>query len=675
MPFPVTPDPPVKFTLDAPLKGVWTHASPASCPAQTWPNLTNVDIPAGVITAMAGNEVFLDNDYPTGTINLLCDRRIAGSATEYIISKYNATDERVYIWNVGAADYYCLRIFQGTAARWWSWVPYGTDLFISNPTDGIFRYDGTTLIPVGAKSIATMEATEAALWTGDGIAATNQYCEGRQSYSLLDVGAAVTATFHPAATVNLTTGRYQARPYLVSKTGTDYYHFKIRYDSSETNHVDTTNTKAVFTDTAGETLTFPATTWLTSRGGSVIDAHPTVDTWYDIYLLASSGTDSATYDPTLFHSFALTIDGDAAHNLAYFDDLYVIYATTMPACQIIVEWKNMLWGLQSAANRDSYFYSPVGGPDEFDALATSPIKARGESINGASSFFSQLTIGCDTTTHSISGSTAGATYPAYIFDQQRVSGEFGCSSHRSIIEANNRLYWWYNNMIVEYRGTGLAKISYAVDVTLNLCDKTKLDYIVGAQFQTKNQIWWTWKRTAGTVNDRVLRYDYIEGAFLLTEGLATPLLLRTFSSSVERLLSVDANDADANRRIFRQDSTTLKFMAGGTNTNIDYTVEMPPLALPNVAMEWDYGSLQYLTNTGNLVVSNRVADHLRELIAAGYTTRETIDQAAAGELGKIRLGDRSPYLQLKLTSTAVPFQIQCPVVVWTRSMGDERGTA
>jgi hypothetical protein len=670
-----TPDPEIKFDIDAPLKGVWTHASPASCPAQTWPNLINVDIPAGVVTTMAGNEVFLDNDYPAGTINLLCDRRVAGAATEYLVSKINATDERVYTWNVGAADWYGLRIFQGTAARWWSWVQYGTDIYMSNPTDGIHYYDGTTLIPVGAKSIATMEATEAALWTGSGAAATNQYCEGRQSYSLTDAGAPVTATFHPAATVNLTTGRYQARSYLLSKTGTDYYHFKIRFDSSETNHLDTTNTKAVFTDTAGDTLTFPMTTWLTSRGGSVLDAHPTLDTWYDIYLLASSGTDSATYDPTLFHSFALTIDGDAAHAMAYFDDLYVIYAVTMPACQIVAEWKNMLWGLRTTANPDTHFYSPVQAPDEYDGLANFPIKGRGETITGASSFFSQLTVTCDNTTYSISGSTAGATYPAYLFDQQCVSREFGGSSHRSIIEANNRLYWWYQDMIVEYRGTGLAKISYAVDVTLDLADKTKLDYIVGAQFQSKNQIWWTWKRTAGSVNDRVLRYDYVEGAFLLTEGLATPLLLRTFSSGIERLLSVDANDADANRRVFRQDSATLKFMSGGTNTNIAYTMETPPLALPNVAMEWDYASLQYLSNTGSLVVAYRAADHLQALSAAGYTTLETIDQAAAGELGKIRIGDRSPYLQLRITSTAVPFQIQCPIVVWTRSMGDERGTA
>jgi hypothetical protein len=767
-------DPPIKFTLDAPLKGVWTHASPASCPAQTWPGLTNVDIPAGVITAMNGNEVFLDNDYRAGTINLLMDRRIAGSTTQYLVSVLSSasSDERLYLWGSPvASDWNPLRIFPSNAARWWSWVQYGTDLYISNPTDGVYRYDGTTMIPAGAKTIATMEASEDALWT-NGAVQTSQYCEGVQSRRLTDTGAPPTATFHPAASMDLVTGRYQARAYEVDKSpGTDYYHFAIRFNSSEPNVMDTSNTKVVFTDTAGKTLTFPMTTWLTSRGGSVLAAHPDDDSWYHIYLLASSGTEVATYNPALFHSVAFTLTGNAGHAEADIDDLYVIYSVTMPACQIITEWKNMLWGARTTANPDTLFYSPVQSPDEFDALATFPIKARGETVTGLSSFFSQLTVPCDTTTHSISGSTEGSTYPLYIFSQQMVSKEFGGSSHRSIIEANNRLYWWYQNMIVEYRGTGLAKISYAVDVTLGLADKTELDYIVGAQYQTKNQIWWTWRRTLGpgtisaavitgaglddatsggtylgadkaavtyTVtidgvgaintfkwkkgtgaettgvamtgaaqaltdgvtiqftaitghtngdlwtitatpydrNDRVLRYDYIEEAFLLTEGLATPLLLRTFESGVERLLSVDAYNNDANRRIWRQDSSTLKFVdVAGANTNIAYTVELPPLALPNVSMEWDYASLQYLTNTGNLVVAYRVSDHLRALIAAGYTTLETIDQAVAGELGKIRLGDRSPYLQLRLTSTAVPFQIQCPIVVWTRSMGDERGTA
>ena len=656
---------PTRLTADAPLKGAWTHASPASTPAGFWPNLTNVDLPGGVLTNMNGNEVLLDKDYPSGTINLLVDRRIVGSTTEYLISKYNATDERVYIWNVAASDWYCLRILPGTTARWWSWVQYGTDLYISNPVDGVYRWDGTSLVPIGARSIATMETTEVALWTGDGVASTTQYAEGRGSYYLADTGAAQTATFHPAATVDLTTGRYQARNYLLAKTGTDYYHFKIRFDSSETNTVDTTNTKAVFTDTDGDTLTFPMTTWLTSRGGSVISATPTLDLWYDIYLLASSGTDSASYDPTTFHSFALTIDGNAAHVLAYFDDLYVIYQDTMPAVQIIAEWKNMLWGARTTAHPDTLWFSPVQAPDEFDPLATFPIKARGQSITGLSSYFSQLTVGCDTETHSISGSTSGYTYPAYVFDQQHISHELGCSSYRSIIEMNNRLYWWYDGMIVEYRGSGVTKLSYPVDPTLALADKTKLDYIVGAPFQTKNQGWWTFKRTAGSVNDRVLRYDYVLGAFLLTEGLATPLLLRTYTASIERLLSVDANDASANRRVFRQDSATLKFMSGGTNADIVYACEPPPMASLPDSTGWDYLMLQYLTNTGSITVSYRGVNHLRELVAKAYTSLGTINQAVTGEFGKILIGDHYPWLQLKLGSTAVPFQIQCPISVYT----------
>lgn len=681
MALPVTPDPPIKFTVDAPLKGVWTHASPASCPAQTWPTLTNVDLPAGVITTMAGNEVFLDNDYPTGTtITLLLDRRVAGAATEYLLAVQGAAAGSGAIYKWVTNDWVLLRkglTGIATAAVWWSWVQYGTDVYLSNPSDGVYRYDGTRILPCGAKYIATMETGEAALWAG-GAAETTVWCEGLQSRKIstgAHAAAAVTMVYTPASALDTTTGRYQARAYAVSKSpGTDFYHFKFL--CTDISLIDTTNTSVLFTTSGGNTLAFPATTWDTDRSGTALNVATASDSaWMDIYLPTKDGTQVGTYNPASVASVTFSFDSTGASVDCSIDDCYAIYAVTMPAVQILAEWKNMLWGARTTANPDTLFYSPVQAPDEYDALATLPIKARGEAITGLSSFFSQLTIPCDTTTHSLSGSTTGATYPAYVFDQQMVSHEFGGSSHRSIVEANNRLYWWYNDMIVEYRGTGLAKISYAVDVTLDLADKTKLDYIVGAQFQTKNQLWWTWKRTAGTVNDRILRYDYIEGAFLTTEGLATPLLLRTFSSGIERLLTVDANDADVNRRIFRQDSTTLKFMAGGTNTDIAYTVELPPLALPNVSMEWDFASLQYLTNTGNLIVAYRVADHLRALAAASYTTLETIDQGAAGELGKIRLGDRSPYLQLRLTSTAVPFQIQCPVVVWTRSMGDERGTA
>jgi hypothetical protein len=170
----------------------------------------------------------------------------------------------------------------------------------------------------------------------------------------------------------------------------------------------------------------------------------------------------------------------------------------------------------------------------------------------------------------------------------------------------------------------------------------------------------------------VLRYDYILGAFLLTSGLATPLLLRTYRGGIEKLLSVDATDAAPNRRVFAQNATALKFISGGTNTDIAYACEAPPQASLPTSTGWDYLLIQYLTNTGSITLSYRGVNHLRELAAKGYTTLEAIDQAATGEYGKIRIGDHYPWLQIKVSATAVPFQVQCPITIYSiASMGTD----
>ena len=203
-----------------------------------------------------------------------------------------------------------------------------------------------------------------------------------------------------------------------------------------------------------------------------------------------------------------------------------------------------------------------------------------------------------------------------------------------------------------------------MDVTLATNDPANLQYIVGAAFRAKNQVWWTWRRSTTSANDRVLRYDYIEGALLHTEGLATPLLHQTWVSGTERLLSIDTTA----KKVYRQGSANLSF--GGTA--IAATLELPVLAVPAQSHTFTTAYFQYLSNTGSLVVSYRIADHLRALSAESYSTLETISQATAGEYGLVRIGDEGSLLQLRLTTSGVAAQIQTPILVYARPHAPER---
>jgi len=652
------PDNTSRFVIGPPTRGAWTHASPLSVPEGYAPVVTNFDVTGGILTSMPGNGVFLNAAYaPTDTgINLLCERRTTAGTT-YLC----ATASGLVRYWTGSAWATLRSGFTTTAGDYWGWTQYGTDVFMSNPVDGIWRYDGDTLVPIGAKPIAQMESDEASVWAGE-TADTTNFAEGLQSMYAESTGSQATLTYTPATNFDAVAGRLSARDYETDKSpGTDFYHFKVLF--SNTGTIDTTNTRVLLTDGDADTLNFPYTTWDSDRSGTTLTNPPVAGTWYDVYLPASGGTEGGTFDASNIDTFAFAVDTSSGTLRMNVDDFYVVYATTMPAVQWLAEWKNILWGAYTTADPDSMFFSLIGGPDEYSSTATFPIKTRGHAITGLANFFNQLTIPTEHGLHSISGSDTGSTYPAYLFDQQQVTDEAGCSSGRSIAKAANQLWWWYQRQIVAYNGTSVAKKSYPVEATLATVDEANLDQIVGAPFRAKNQLWWTWRRSGQSSNDRIMRYDYVEDAWLPTEGLSTSLLHQTWDSGVEKLLTVDTSTGQ--KKVYAENhASNLTFFG----TSISYTLELPPCVDLMLSHDWLMAIVAYLNNTGDISVAYRVADHLRALSAASYTVRETITQSAAGELGRVLLGDIGSLCQLRVTATAVKTQLQFPLIVAARPL-------
>ena len=647
----------IRAILSSVRKGAWTHSSVASTPPEFTPVFTNWDLPGGIPTTMYGDADFIATAWTSGwgtTLNGAFIYRVAGSDPTLIIA---TTGGYVGRWT-GAAWAELRNSLTTTATDWWSGRQFGTDLFITNRTDGIYRWDGDTLVPIGAKPIAQMENDEASLWASE-TADTTNYREGAQSMYVESTGSQTTMTFTPAANFDAVTGRFSAQAYASDKSpGTDFYHFKVMF--SNTGTIDTTNTRVLMTDGAAVTLNFPYTVWDSDRAGTTLTNPPVAGTWYDVYLPALDGTDSGTFNAANIDTFAFAVDTSAGTLRMNVDDFYVIYddAKTMPAVQVLEEWKNMLWGGDGtgAANRDTLYFSKVQAPDEYASTASFPIKAFGEKVTAFKNFYNQLTVGADNHVFTISGSTVGYTYPAYLFDVNEVTDEFGISSHRSVVKAKNRLWWNWQKQFCTYNGTSVEKASYPIDVTIAGIEDDSLFEVVGAPFRRLNQLWWTWPRDGQSANDRLMRYDLETDAWLPCIGITTPLLLQTFVSDQERLLSFTAAD----RKVKNQADTSSLAFAG---TNVAATWELPPLHLQGDTIEQVVVWLQYLTNTGTLTVAYRVADHLRALAAASYTTLESITQSAAGELGRIRIDDRSPWLQLRLTTDGVRSEIQPPIVV------------
>lgn len=621
-------------------RGLDTRSSPINLSPSGLPDIQNMNLAGGFPSRMSGSILHATGmvmpDALAPTVQALYVPS-SGAASSFILG---GQDGQVYRWTGSA--FVSLR--RGLSAPptdgWWSHTQLGDYLIISNRTDGNFKYDGTRLLPLGAKHIADFESGET--WAGSGAVNTTTVRQGTQSRSLTSTGAVVTTTHTPATALDLIDGLLLALDY---NTTTDTINFQVNLDVAA--NLDTTNSYIRFGN-AGDTVYFQAaaSTWGTLANG-----------WNSIVIPRSSFTATGAPVWSNIAKVTLAVDATGANTvIAIFDDLYTIYAALMPAVQLNTQWKNMFVGGRSTADPSNIYYSKISAPDEYNAAATLPIdEDDGNSLTGIQGFFDQLVAAKDNTLHNLSVRTQGTTYPTYTFSTRRVTRAHGCSSHRSMVEANNAVYMFWQNALYAYSGVSTQRLSYIVDPTLADIEPTRLQQVVGAQLHAVNQIFWYWPAAGATTNTRGIRYDYQEGAFLPTVGTALAQATRVFESGVERLIT-----AGYTGRILRQNSGT-----DFDGTAITAFVTFPWISggRPDELKDWAEAYISYQTNTGNLIAEYRIANHPREFDAATFTTAGTIDMAVVGELGRMRIGERSRWMQLRLRTVGAPVTVYWPIII------------
>lgn len=631
----------IKIVIAGRFQGLDTESPPMNLLPEHFPGIQNMNLPGGIPVRMDGFALH-DTTMTLATTPTLLARRTPTSGTaEYV----GATEGgQVYVWDAAGNSWISLRRgLSTTAGLWWSHTQIADYLVIANPTDGIYKYDGTRLIPLGAKYIADMESDEST-WAGSGSFDTTTVREGLRSRLLTSTGAAVTSTLTPATAWNLIDGLLEAKDY---NTTTDRISFYVNIDN--TANLDTTNTFIRFGDVADANyFQLPASAWGTLANG-----------WNLIRIARSSFTTTGAPVWSNLAKMTLSVDATGATTVnVYWDDVYTIYAavSVMPAVQIVTTWKNMVLGARSDAEPSTVFYSRVSGPDEFDELASIPIQeADGDETTGLHPYYNQVFVTKDNTCHSISGSVAGTIYPNYNLETILVTTEHGGSSHRALAEAVGRIYVWWRGEIHRYNGTGTEKVSKKIDPTLATVNMARLPYVVGARRRVLNQIFWYYSDGSDSTNQDGIRYDFIEDAFLPTEGQSMALAEQVFDADVEYLLTAEY-DGD----IMRQDSGSD---FAGTAITSFVTLQWLSAQSPDEVKIWEEVFVPYQTNTGSLIVEYRVASHPREFDAAAYTTAGTIDMAVTGELGRVFIGERSRWIQIRLRTVGAAWTQYVPIVV------------
>ena len=621
-----------------PFRGLYSRSTPTSVPDGFLPDIVNMDIPSGIPESMIGSTLFATGMTLTGTHTMLATYYSSAGVPTYLGA--NTTGE-VYYWT-GSAWTYLLRGLS-TSTLWWSDEQVGNVLVITNKNDGIFKYDGTRLLPIGAKHICDMESAEVT-WAGTNSADTVNVKQGLQGRKITSTGAAVVVTFTPATALDLING---IGPTARDYTTADRIKFWVYID--DTTKLDTATTY-IRLGNAGDTLYFQLTA---ANWGSLANG------WNHVSVLKSAfAITGVTPVWSTIAKVSFAVDATGANTVnATFDDMYLVYASTMPACSVVTSFKNSLIGMNDTSGTSNVNFARVSAPDDWDVLATFPVaENNGDAIVGGKKYYDQVVVVKDQSAHSIYATVSGTTYPAYRFSQSPITSAYGGASHRSIVEGDGaKLYWWTASDIVMYDGTSVQKVSTEVDPTIAPL-ATRLWSIVGGRLRAKNQLWWAYTPVGASTNTKVLRYDYAQQAWLPSTGQTLENLMNATSSGSDLLLSITSAG-----RVLQQ----------GSGTTFDTTAISSSLDLPWVSgpdpermVRWHEAAVGFADSTGTITVKYRTADHPREMATASYSTAQTLTLSSSSEKGRVFIGARSRWLQLQIINvTGAAFQILPPVTI------------
>ena len=331
----------------------------------------------------------------------------------------------------GAATFTERRNTLSAAQVFMAGIQVGDYMVLTDRTNGHWKWDGTNFIPLGAKMVSTFEASET--WTG-GTANTTTYRQGIQSRNAAPVDGGTVNLERTITDTNFTTGLLLAKAYPTTGTVVARIHFFVNLTNQA--QLDTALSFIRFGN-AADTVYFQATAslWGTLAAG-----------WNEVFInLTAFVSTGAPVWTDIDKILIRTVDtAGGAQVSAIYDDLYITYAATevMPPCAVNSELKSVYFAGDTTTNgRSAFQFAKAGGPDQFDATAFNQIKEKdGTNVSGMFPFYNQLFLTKENSCHSISVSLTGTVYPAYNFDLQQVTTEHGCTSHRSLLESDKKIY-------------------------------------------------------------------------------------------------------------------------------------------------------------------------------------------------------------------------------------------
>lgn len=582
------------------------------------------------------------------TIIYAVDFTLVGGSLEHLVYTSGGT------WYRLASDTYTqLRTGLTASPTYITHAPHRGRMFLANGTDAIQGYDGTTMIPVGAKLASNMAntPTPAGTWTG-GTNDTTNVREGTQARQITRVGAGTTTlTLTYTTAQNFLTGPQSGDPDFDAAASGDTLRAQVFVTSGAAN---ITSIDFRFLTSGGNYRNLSATTF--AAGWNAVS----------VTRAAATSAGAPNWASIASVEILLITSGDADVTV---DDVLFQYGTNpVPVGNIVVIYNNFLLVGDQSADRLRVNYSSVTQVDDFPTANFTRITAGGYSLELADRitamhvYSSVVVIGKPRSIHSLSGAPGSVSVDV-------ITAETGIDGHNSVVEGPNALLYVYGNAIKTLRLTGRDDLSQRIAPMLMTTnhggigpglDVSNGQLHTAIRHDETHTIRFSFREVSQSTNTLQLVYDWVRNAWTSELLYAVRQYHHSLSGSTREIHCV------------QYDGYIRRVDAG---TDFDGTAITSRLLLPWVAgprkqpqdipavVRW-LGMTALVDGTASVVVEYRVADTPSET-GGSFSTAEGSPLDADtpdAEKGFVGFGNAvGRFLQVRLRTTSLAMEVHPPI--------------
>lgn len=511
----------------------------------------------------------------------------------------------------------------------WTHVPFRGQLFFSNGSDPIFKYDGTNVLPLGGNLVADMEEDEN--WAGGTVSSTSTSLR-REGLRARIVAAGSSAVLTYASAADFETALNGGNDFGAADR------FKI--DIFKADAAPNGTALIVFTTSVGNFASYSTT--ISTNG------------WSTLNIARSAFTVTGVMDWSSVTTFTISVTAGDSYT---FDNAYFQYAESPPVGGLIELYNQQLVVSGIASDLVSIQYSDPGTPDEFPASNIARFSGgrhaleKTDQITALRAYFDELIVGKVNSAWTFSGTGDNVSISALPLT-------IGVDGHRGIVETPWSLHFLFENNIFGARLTSRGLVSTNISSLLQDIDGTELDKIVAIRHDRSHLIRWSMRTTnADGQNDLGLLYDYQLDAWCsrftpaisyYTRGIVDgnrEVLCAQYDGHIRRCDVGNDFDGEA-----IESYVTLPYMQTESQDK-----------LGNVTRWLDF--TMYVRGDATVNVDARFADEPHEFDDAEFTTFGTIAATPDGDKGFGFFGRTARWIQLRLRATSGSFEVLMPMII------------